>query len=69
MIRAKNDRTMTLQTMTEAVTVELAEVVKCEELPQSLMPEGLLSGLTEAQVRELVAYLMHPVQVPRVDAK
>jgi hypothetical protein len=28
------------------------------------MPEGLLQGIEETQVRDLIAYLMHPVQVP-----
>jgi cytochrome c1 len=30
----------------------------------SLMPEGLLEALTDAQVRDLVAYLMGRTQVP-----
>jgi hypothetical protein len=28
------------------------------------MPDGLLDQLSEAQVRDLVAYLRHPTQVP-----
>jgi hypothetical protein len=28
------------------------------------MPDGLLSALPREQVRDLIAYLMHPVQVP-----
>jgi len=63
MIAAKTDRTLTLKTATEPVTVERAEIVKQEELPMSLMPEGLLLAFSEAQVRDLIAYLMHPVQV------
>jgi hypothetical protein len=43
--------------------------VKSEELPQSLMPEGLLSTLTDAQIRDLFAYLLHPTQVPRSEVK
>ncbi len=64
MIAAKTDRTLTLKTATEPVTIERAEIVKQEELPMSLMPEGLLLAFSEAQVRDLIAYLMHPVQVP-----
>jgi hypothetical protein len=29
-----------------------------------MMPEGLLKPFTEEQVRDLIAYLKHPVQVP-----
>jgi putative membrane-bound dehydrogenase-like protein len=64
MIAAKNDRTLTVKTMTETVTLERKEIEKDEELPQSLMPEGLLSGFNETQIRDLISYLMHPSQVP-----
>ncbi len=64
MVTAKNDRTLTLQTMTDPQTVERAEIAKLEELPQSLMPEGLLQPLSETQVRDLFAYLMSKAQVP-----
>jgi len=58
------ERTVTLRLMLEEITVEKAEVVKLETLPVSMMPEGLLMALSEAQRRDLLAYLMHPVQVP-----
>jgi len=63
-IAAQNDRTLTLRTLTEEVTVEKATITKQELSPASLMPEGLLQTLNEEQVRDLIAYLMHPVQVP-----
>jgi putative membrane-bound dehydrogenase-like protein len=63
-ITAKTERTLTLRTMTEKLTVERAEIASSQELPQSLMPEGLLLALSETQVRDLFAYLMHPSQVP-----
>jgi putative membrane-bound dehydrogenase-like protein len=69
MVSAKTDRTLTLKTMTEPVTVERSEIAKQEELPQSLMPEGLLQTFTQEQVRDLIAYLMHPSQVPLPQAK
>ncbi len=64
MIGAKTDRTLTLKTATEPVTIERAEIVKQEEMAQSMMPEGLLLAFNDQQVRDLIAYLMHPVQVP-----
>ena len=63
-VPAKTDRTLTLRTMTEKLTLERSEITSLQELPQSLMPEGLLQALTEAQIRDLFAYLMHPSQVP-----
>lgn len=63
-VTTKTDRTITLRTMTENLTIERAEITGQQELPQSLMPEGLLSALSEVQVRDLLSYLMHPSQVP-----
>ena len=48
----------------EETTVEKAELVKLETLPVSMMPEGLLTALSAEQRRDLLAYLMHPSQVP-----
>jgi len=60
----KSDRTLTLKTMTEKLTLDRAEITGIQELPQSLMPEGLLQSLGEDKVRDLLGYLMHPNQVP-----
>ena len=60
----KTDRTFKLRTMTEKLAIERSEVAAMQELTQSLMPEALLQALSEAQVRDLFAYLMHPSQVP-----
>ena len=64
LIAAKTDRTITLKTMTETVTLERAEIEKIQESSLSLMPEGLLEALSETQARDLIAYLMHRSQVP-----
>jgi putative membrane-bound dehydrogenase-like protein len=61
---AKSDRTLTLQTQTEAVALERAEIDSIQQSALSLMPEGLLESLSETQVRDLIAYLMHRTQVP-----
>ena len=63
-ISAKTDRTITLKTMTEVVTIERTEIEKLQESTLSIMPEGLLEALNETQVRDLVAYLMSKSQVP-----
>ncbi len=39
-------------------TVPAAQIRRAQFLPQSLMPEGLLEGLEDAQARDLLAYLL-----------
>lgn len=63
-VARQDDRTLTLRLMTEETTVEKAEIAKQDTSPVSMMPEGLLTALQPEQVRDLIAYLMHPSQVP-----
>jgi putative heme-binding domain-containing protein len=63
-VKARTGRTLTLRTLTEEQTVELSEVLKEGVSTLSMMPEGLLLPLPPEQVRDLIGYLMHPVQVP-----
>lgn len=63
-IIARTDKTITLRTMTDRQSIEKDQITSTQELPQSLMPEGLLLAFTETQVRDLFAYLMHKSQVP-----
>ncbi len=53
-----------LQTATELVILPKAEVAKVELLETSMMPEGLISGLPDVQMRDLLYYLTRPGQVP-----
>ena len=64
LVAARTDRTLTLKTMTETVTVERAGIEDIQDSALSLMPEGLLENLNATQVRDLIAYLMHLSQVP-----
>jgi putative membrane-bound dehydrogenase-like protein len=64
LITAKTERTITLKTQTETVTLDRSEIENIQESSLSLMPEGLLEGLSETQVRDLIAYLIHRTQVP-----
>lgn len=63
-ISEKNERTLTLRTLTEALALDRSEMTRTETSPLSMMPEGLLLAFPPEQVRDLIAYLMHPVQVP-----
>jgi putative heme-binding domain-containing protein len=57
-IRSKNDRTLTLQTLAESLTVPLSDIDQTEIAPISLMPEGLLESLNANDLRDIIGYLM-----------
>ena len=57
-IPEQTERTVTIQTPTERLTVEKAQIAGQQQLPMSLMPEGLLGALGEEQVVHLFRYLM-----------
>src|SRR5579883_1291079 len=63
LVVGKSDRTITLQTPTEKLTIERADIARMRQTKMSLMPEGLLQGLKTDQVCNLIAYLMTPNQV------
>jgi putative heme-binding domain-containing protein len=56
--------TLAVQTPTERLVVNRADVETIKDSNLSLMPEGLLDTLSEKEVGDLVAYLMSPQQVP-----
>jgi putative membrane-bound dehydrogenase-like protein len=57
-IRNRTPRTLTLVAAGDATLVTRDEITKEETSPLSLMPEGLIDNLTQAQVANLFAYLM-----------
>ncbi len=63
MVRDKTEKTFSLQTMTDKVTLERSDVSGLQELPVSMMPEGLLDALSPNQRRDLIGYLMQRSQV------
>ncbi len=64
LIVSKDARTLVLQTATDRLTLATEEVEAMKPSPLSVMPDGLLQNLTDEQIRDLIAYLMSPVQVP-----
>ena len=64
LVKARTDRTLTLQTQTEALVLDRREIEGIQPSPLSLMPDGLLDPLKPDEVRDLFAYLSHPTQVP-----
>jgi putative membrane-bound dehydrogenase-like protein len=63
LIRQENDKVLTLQTQNEKVTLPKREIQSRTKSAASMMPEGMLDKLTDAEVRDLVAYLASPEQV------
>ena len=64
LVRAETPRTITLQTQSEALILERSEIEGLRPSSASLMPDGLLETLNAAEIRDLIAYLAHPTQVP-----
>ncbi len=60
----QTDRTVALQTQTEAIVVERSEIASFRPSPSSLMPDGLLDTLSATEIRDLIAYLSQPTQAP-----
>jgi putative heme-binding domain-containing protein len=69
MIPVKTDHTLTVRTMTDTQTVERSEIVKIDESPLSMMPEGILTAFTPEQNINLFAYLMGHQQVDLPEKK
>lgn len=63
-VKQQDERSVTLQTANEVLTLPRAEVAKLQQAQLSMMPEGLLTPLTDQEVRDLLFYLRSPGQVP-----
>jgi putative heme-binding domain-containing protein len=63
-VKSKNERTLTLQTQNEIVTLDRMEIEAEKPTTSSLMPEGLLDPMKPGEVLDLFAYLMGRSQVP-----
>jgi putative membrane-bound dehydrogenase-like protein len=61
---AENDSAVTIQTVNEKIVVPRAEIDQRATSPVSLMPDRMLDKLAFEEVRDLIAYLSSPGQVP-----
>ncbi len=57
-LSGKTDRTLTVKMVGSEATVERGDIAKQEQLPTSMMPEGLLTALNDQQLSDLISYLM-----------
>ena len=60
----KSSRSVTIQTENEKVVLAKSEIDLETVNPISMMPEGQLEKLSEQEIRDLIAYLQSPGQVP-----
>ena len=62
-IARQESSSLTVQTATEELRIPRTSIEKIKPLKTSLMPEGLLTQLSDEQVRDLIAYLQTSSQV------
>jgi putative membrane-bound dehydrogenase-like protein len=62
-VKEENDKVVSLQTENEVVRIAKADIDTREQSKQSMMPEGQLEKMSDAEVRDLFAYLAGSGQV------
>ena len=63
-VKQETEKLVMLQTPTEVVRILKSDIETREKQQQSMMPEGLLAPMKDAEVRDLLAYLAGDGQVP-----
>lgn len=63
-IKQETDQALTVQTPTDLIVLPRGEIETRARSPQSMMPDGLFDKLSNVEVRDLIAYLASPSQVP-----
>jgi putative membrane-bound dehydrogenase-like protein len=63
-IKKDEANALTLQTANEVIVIPKSEIAQQKISPLGMMPEGLLDNFKEQDVRDIVAYLRSPKQVP-----
>jgi putative heme-binding domain-containing protein len=63
-VAKQDDNAITVVTANETLVIPKNELKSVAQTELSMMPEGLLQAITEDEVRDLLAYLRSPAQVP-----
>jgi putative heme-binding domain-containing protein len=66
-ITAQDGNALTIVTANDTILLPRAEVQAIQKSSLSMMPEGLAQALSETELRDLIAYLRSPAQVPMPD--
>ncbi len=64
LVVSQNDQRIVLRTAQERLVIAADDVDEIQTTGLSAMPDGLLQSLSPDQIRDLMAYLMSPHQVP-----
>ena len=65
-VKEQNDRAVVVLTANETLTLPRNEISNMQQSQLSMMPEGLLTPLSEQEVRDLIYYLRQPGQAPLI---
>jgi putative heme-binding domain-containing protein len=63
-VTKQDENAITIVTANETLLVPRGDVKSLQQGEVSMMPEGLIQALTSGEVRDLIAYLKSPAQVP-----
>jgi putative membrane-bound dehydrogenase-like protein len=63
-LKSETDKTLTVQTQNEVLRLAKSDIEERHQTPASMMPEGQLTPLSDAEIRDLIAYLAGSHQVP-----
>ncbi|CAA9400355.1 MAG: hypothetical protein AVDCRST_MAG64-1675, partial [uncultured Phycisphaerae bacterium] len=63
-VAKQDDNALTLKAANETVVLPRGDIRRAKDQEISMMPEGLLDALPDAEKRDLIAYLQSPKQVP-----
>ncbi len=63
-VRKETPQAVTVRTVNDEVTIPVADIDRRRPTALSIMPDGLFDALKDDEVRDLVAYLASPRQVP-----
>lgn len=59
----QTDRTVEVQTLKDKIVLDRAEIEAMKSSPKSMMPDGLTEKMSDADIRDLIAYLRSKSQV------
>jgi putative heme-binding domain-containing protein len=63
-ITRQDDNSLSVVTANETLLLSRGDVESIQHSEFSMMPDGLIQSLTDGEVRDLIAYLRSPAQVP-----
>ena len=64
LVTGQDEKTLTIRTANDRIVLAREDISEFKPSNLSMMPEGLFEKLTDDEVRDLVAYLASPGQVP-----